>query len=312
MLDPSPRRRAVGSLLFGALIACVALQTSCVPSEPSDNPRDPNYYDEGEQVPVTEPIEFTEDSYEDISGDLTIAELRALRDENAFVWYGYSPMDPYPLGERRALGEDCSPIERFDNIVNEVPELPATIEGVVTHHPRLLRSPRFCAGEDRYYGSYYLQDETGGILVYKDSRVADFTFGDRVTIRVRGMASQNFSGMPAGVVGVMAYDKENVVDQDLPIYYEETDEAFTADEVAQVRRIRGEVVQAPSNTNFNSMTVASLNTDAVWEVSLDRELTRRSYSFESGEVLELTGVVADNYGLTMLIYSLGQIERIEE
>jgi hypothetical protein len=60
------------------------------------------------------------------------------------------------------------------------------------------------------------------------------------------------------------------------------------------------------------MTLASLNTDAEWAVSLDRELTRRSYTFEEGEVVELTGVVADNFGLTMLIYSLGQIERIEQ
>lgn len=311
MLYSSPRRLLAGSLL-GALAACVAMQTSCVPSEPTSNPRDPNYYDEGEQIPVTEPIEFTEDNYDSISGDLTIADLRDLRDESAFVWYGYSPMDPYPLGDRRAHGEDCSPIAAFENVVTEVPELPATIEGVVTHHPRLLRSPRICAGEDRFYGSYYLQDETGGILVYKDSRVANFTFGDRVTIRVRGMAAQNFSSMPAGVVGVMAFDNEDVVERDLPIYYEETDENFTADDVAQVRRIRGEVVQAPSNTNFNSMTVESLNTDAVWAVSLDRELTRRSYTFESGDVIELTGVVADNFGLTMLIYSLGQIERIDQ
>lgn len=310
MLHSSPRRVASASLMV-FLAACVALQSSCVPSEPSENPRDPNYYAEGEQRSVTEPIEFTQDNYGDFSGDLTIADLRALRDENAFVWYGYSPMDPYPLGDRRAHGEDCSPIGAFENVVTEVPELPATIEGVVTHHPRLLRSPRVCAGEDRYYGSYYLQDGTGGVLVYKDSRVADFTFGDRVTIRVRGMASQNFSSMPAGVVGVLAYDHEDVVERDLPIYYKQTDEAFKAEDVAQVHRIRGEVVEAPSNTNFNSMTVASLNTDAVWPVSLDRELTRRSYTFEPGEVVELTGVVADNYGLTMLIYSLGQIERIE-
>ncbi|MGM0559087.1 MAG: hypothetical protein ACQEVA_22070 [Myxococcota bacterium] len=311
MLQSSSRRIAAGPLL-AALVACVALQSSCVPDEPTENPRDPDFYDQGEQVAVTEPIEFTEQSYDNISGDLTISDLRDLRDESAFVWYGYSPLDPYPLGDRRAHGEDCSPIAAFENVVTEVSELPATIEGVVTHHPRLLRSPRFCAGEDRFYGSYYLQDETGGILIYKDSRVADFTFGDRVTIRVRGMSSQNFSNMPAGVVGVLAYDNEDIVERDLPIYYEETDENFTADDVAQVRRVRGEVVSAPSNTNFNSMTVASLNTDATWAISLDREFTRRSYTFETGEVVELTGVVADNYGMTMLIYSLGQIERIED
>jgi hypothetical protein len=311
MLFPRPRHLAASSVL-GLLVACVAFQSSCVPSEPTDDPRDPNYYDQGEQVPVTEPIEFTEQNYDDVSGDLTISDLRDLRDENAFVWYGYSPLDPYPLGDTRAHGQDCSPIAAFENVVTEVPEFPATIEGVVTHHPRLLRSPRVCAGEDRFYGSYYLQDETGGILVYKDSRVADFTFGDRVTIRVRGMAAQNFSSMPAGVVGVLAYDNENVVERDLPVYFEETDEDFTAADVAQVRRIRGEVIQEPTNTNFNSMTLASLNTDATWSVSLDREISRRSYTFEAGEVVELTGVVADNFGLTMLIYSLGQIERIEE
>jgi hypothetical protein len=311
MLYPSSPRIAA-RFLVGALLACVALQTSCVPDEPSDSPREPNYYKEGEQRPVTEPIDFTEQNYNDVSGEMTIADLRAVPDENAFVWYGYSPMDPYPLGDRRAHGEDCSPIGAFENVVTEVPEFPVTIRGVVTHHPRLLRSPRFCAGEDRYYGTYYLQDETGGIMVYKDSRVADFTFGDQVSIRVRGLSAQNFSSMPAGVTGVIAYDKEDVVGQSLPIYYEETDENFTADDVAQVRRIRGEVVMEPSNTNFNSMTLASLNTDAEWAVSLDRELTRRSYTFEEGEVVELTGVVADNFGLTMLIYSLGQIERIEQ
>ena len=104
-------------------------------------------------------------------------------------------MDPYPLGDRRAHGEDCSPIAAFENVVTEVSELPATIEGVVTHHPRLLRSPRFCAGEDRFYGSYYIQDETGGILVYKDSRVADFTTVTASRFAC-GYGSQNFARCP--------------------------------------------------------------------------------------------------------------------
>lgn len=310
MLHSSPRLIAVGSLLV-AVGACVAIQVGCVPSEAPDDPSDPDYYDEGEQVAVTEPIDFTDQNYDDVSGEMTISDLRALRDETAFVWYGYSPMDPYPFGDRRAHGEDCSPVPAFENIYHEVPELPATIEGVITHYPRLLRSPRFCAGEDRYYGSYYIQDETGGILVYKDSRVADFTFGDRVSLRVRGMSAQNFNGMPAGVVGVSAFDQETVEDRGLPIYFETTDANFEVEDVGKVKRISGEVVTEPTNTNFNALTLQSTSSDATWAASIDRELSRRGVTFEQGERVELTGVVADSFGLTMLIYSLGQIERLE-
>lgn len=300
------------SMWTAALVACVSLGSACVPDQAPEDPRDPDFYDPGEQVPVTEPIEFTDQNYDVISGDLTIAELRDLRDESAFVWYGYAPGDPYPFGAGRALGQDCSPVEAFENVVSEVPELPATIEGVVTLHPRLLRSPRFCAGEDRFYGTYYIQDETAGVMVYKNSRIADFTFGDRVSLRVRGISAQKFSSMPAGVVGVTAYDSETVVDRGNPIYYEATDQNFVAEDVGKVKRVTGRVVTEPTNQNFNALAIEHADTGAVWSAQIDRELSRRGVPFSAGETVQLTGPVADSFGLTMIIYSLGQIERFDD
>ena len=56
-------------------------------------------------------------------------------------------------------------------------ELPMTIEGVVTLHPRRFLKPTICGQDERHYGSFVLEDDTGGIVVLRDSRVAPFTYG---------------------------------------------------------------------------------------------------------------------------------------
>ena len=65
--------------------------------------------------------------------------------------------------------------------------LPMTVEGIVTTYPRYFQKKLVCGEDERFYGSYFLQDSTGGILVLRDSRIANFTFGDRVRLKVRGI-----------------------------------------------------------------------------------------------------------------------------
>ncbi|MFW5966708.1 MAG: hypothetical protein ACOCV2_04270 [Persicimonas sp.] len=309
--------------------ACV-LAAGCVEADRGD---DRDFYHEGEDESVDEPLEFTddEDAYDGISGSMTIEDLQGLFDDDQFVWYGLSPDDPYPQGDEQILDEDCDP-GQFENIANEVEELPDHIEGVVTHHPRLLHNAPVCGEEQRYYGSYYLQDETGGILVLKNSRIADFTFGNRVRIRVRGII-QHFD-TPA----VLVHDEQEVIEPDEhePIMYEEADGELDEDDVGEVRRVRGEVVQAPTNDNFNEMLLEG-NDGEEFAVSIDRELGRRGVSFdarttnpedqdgvdtdpraedeedEQGECVEVTGPVRHSFDMyQVLVYRLGQVERLED
>lgn len=311
--------------------AACALLAGCADADTSD---DGDYYHEPEEESVEEPLDFTddEDAYDGIGGEMSIAELQDLYEDDETVWYGLAPGDPYPQGDEHVLDEDCDP-GPFENIAAEVDELPETIEGVATLHPRYLQNVPVCGQEQRYYGSYFLQDDSGGILVLKNSRIADFTFGNRVRLRVRGIV-KHFE-TPA----VLVHDEQEVVEPDTThdLYYEDADGELGDDDAGEVRRVRGEVVQAPTNDNFNEMILESPDGDEHF-VSIDRELGRRGVEFDAresnpedqdgvdrhpgeedeqdddqGECVQVTGPVQNAYDTyQVIVYRLGQIERLDD
>jgi hypothetical protein len=282
-------------------IGAVAVMTSSCGEQLG--PQDPSqYFGQPQQAEVEDPIGFSDQNY-DFTGETPIADVHELFDTSEPVWYGLSPLDPFPMGDESGLDVECGD---FGNKVDKVDELPATVEGVVTLHPRYFQKVSVCGQDQRYYGSFFIQDETGGILVLKDSRVADFTFGDRVSLRVRGLVTS--FGQPS----VLIHDQEQVIEPGTTedIYYEEIERAFDTTDISKVRRIEGTVISEPTNGNFNELILEG-DDGAVWSVSIDRELGNRGIGLHEDDRIRLTGPVIDSFGLNLLIGSLGQIERLD-
>src|SRR5690554_5714061 len=310
--------RGLSAGLFGlGLCASPLLLGACSDAAGPLDPED--YYSQGTSTAVLEPIGFSDKKYGergedsiDFQSESSIAEVLALFDSTStsFTWYGFSPLDPFPVGDERGFGVICDPFEnpRFPQPINKIEELPTVIEGVVTLHPRFFQKVRVCGEDQRYYGVYFLQDDTGGIMILKDSRVADFTFGERVRLRVRGLMKSYDS------YAVLTFDKEEVVEPGTKhdIYFEERTVALTNDDIGQVRRVTGTIISEPTSTNFNEMFIRDEN-GVTYAASVDRELAQRNIGLEDGMRVQLTGPVVNSYSsLVVLISSKGQIEWLDE
>ncbi|QDG51454.1 hypothetical protein FIV42_12075 [Persicimonas caeni] len=268
-------------------------------------PEDPTeFYGQAQEAEVQEPIPFTEQNY-DFTGPTPIADIEALIPGDEFVWYGVSPSDPYPQGDERVIDADCDP-GRYDNMVAKVDELPARIEGIVTLKPRYFQKVSVCGQDQRFYGSFFIQDQSGGMLVLNDSRIEEFGFGDRISLRVRGVMTS--FDQPSVVI----HDEVELVEPDktYDIYYEKIARDFESSDIGRVRRIEGTVIGEPTNNNFNELVLEG-DEGAVWLVSLDRELGNRGVAPEKGDRLVLTGPVINSFDLRLLVSSLGQIQQLD-
>lgn len=290
--------------LLSTLLVC----TSCAElGEPIDR-NDPSQFDviTVDQIDVDEPIAFTTTNY-DFTGPNTIEELNALFDKKPdrdFNYYALEPGSPFPISG------NCTPYNtRFPTTVVTEQALPMTVEGIVTTYPRYFQKKLVCGEDERFYGSYFIQDRTGGILVLRDSRIADFTFGDRVRLKVRGILGGEFDDVPTRAV--LIGQVEEVVSRQNPIYYEETQARFGVDDIGKVKRIRGRITLQPTNFNFNEMELEHPTEPSIrWAVSLDRELGQRNPKLRLGDEVEITGPVLDSFGLRMVIYSRGQFNNL--
>jgi hypothetical protein len=265
-------------------------------------------------TPVVEPYVTTDQPY-DFTGDMPIGDLAEMIDFSESVWYGLSPIDQRPNPDQ-ACGT-------FDNPVVELPDLPARIEGIVTLHPRFFEKIGFCGSDERYYGSYFLQDSSGGIQVLKDSRIADFDVGDRVSIRVRGLMQEFGAGF------VLLHDEETVISKDHPVYLTDAERFLVPDHIGKAVRIRGKIVQPPTNFNFNNACLIPPDSDDTRPcdprcvsseqcqgyilAAFDREIGQRNPDpIEVGDVLEMRGPVIDGFDdLTIQIAEEGQYDIIE-
>jgi len=138
----------------------------------------------------------------------------------------------------------------------ELDELPMTVEGVITLHPRQYMKVQICGQDERHYGAYTVEDDTGGIIVLRDSRVAPFSFGDRVRVEVHALTLT--FGPELDTRAILVADVEIVAD--LPegeVLYQPLEEPFSSDHVARVHQVRGFVHVEPTNQNFNSMILTS-------------------------------------------------------
>ncbi len=135
------------------------------------------------------------------------------------------------------------------------PALPMTVEAVVTLYPRAYLKLAVCGHDERFYGSYTVEDDTGGLVVLRDSRVAQFTFGDRVRLTVTGLMLTYGPDPDTRAVLIASVDSVEKTAGD-PVLFERTHEAFAIPHVGRVHRVEGYVVSAPSNDNFNKLVLS--------------------------------------------------------
>ncbi len=153
---------------------------------------------------------------------------------------------------------------------NEViADLPMDIEVVVTLYPRQYQKVSICGQDERHYGSYTVEDDTGGMLVLRDGRVAEFTYGDRITLRVHAVTltfGRDLDTRAILVADVLPAEQPRVEEDGgevlvREILYEEASEPFGTENVGKVYQVDGYVHEAPTNDNFGSMILTSKKFD---------------------------------------------------
>lgn len=298
-----------------ALIAFLpTLLLACAPERPPEDPSD--WFDEGSAYDVEEPIAFTDQPY-GWTGETAVADIPT--PDRFETWF--APGD--------------APVDAQCSDWSERSELPVRVEGVVTAHPRYYFKTTGCRPEDdlaidsdqKYYGSYFIEDGSGGIFVLGDSKVAHFDMGARVTLDVRA-TKEAF-----GLVMVSVHDVVDVEREPTPIYYEERTEPLTAADSYMVRRMTGTVgftgdfgeVQLclgdVDDDDFEDVNAGDDRADPQirciaegrgFYVIIDSELQRRGVEMAVGEEVQVTGPVLFSFDQYRIVVTrVGQIERFE-
>ena len=212
----------------------------------------------------------------------------------------------------------------------------------MTIHPRYYIKVSGCLpdfsvdSDEKYYGSYFIQDRTGGYFVLGDSKVAHFDMGDRVTLRVR--AVKDFFGSSM----ISAHDVIEVDRGPEPIYYRtvagrllgrDLDAGY--DDVAEVVRVEGtlaaemggfgelylctgddpDTTLRPDPDRRNDLVPAcahqSVQAPPWYKVGLDVELQRRGVSYPKGARLQVTAPVILSFGdYQLVVMRVGQITEL--
>ena len=131
-----------------------------------------------------------------------------------------------------------------------------TIEGVVTLHPRQYMKVPVCGQGERNCSAFVIEDDTGGMVILRDSRIAPYSMGDRVRVTLDsliypppGLRNLMWMGLTAQIEVVKSSQGENR----LPIYYAQSPSWFSEDDVVETKEIEGFVIQQPSNSNFSEL-----------------------------------------------------------
>lgn len=249
------------------------------------------WFDEGTQYDVTEPVEFTDQNY---------AFPARVEDGIATLQDAVFPIDfwtaAYAEGDQYPEGNDC------ESYVD--PALPFEVVGVVTILPDFYFKTTGCGYDDeKYYGSYFIQDGTGGLFVLGDSKVAHFDMGDKIRMMVRGAKTSYELNM------VAAHDVIEVVERDVPIYYEMADGPLSLEDIGLVKRVSGTVMSTPDT--FGEFTVLAED-GTEHSVALDSELSRRDVEIEEGMRIQATGPVMFSYDVfSIVIMRIGQLEWLD-
>jgi hypothetical protein len=295
------------------LAAITALLAACAGARDAEDPT--AWYSSGAAYDVAETVLFTEEPY-DFTGETPVDGLpRAAAFQTLFA-----DADGLPDG----ACDDWSTTST----------LPAEITGVATMHPRYYFKTSGCRpvddadidSDEKYYGSFFIEDASGGMFVLGDSKVAHFEMGDKVTLNVRAM--KEFFGLNM----VFSQDLITVERGPFPIAFQEVEGELGSADAAKVRRKTGTVGYAGDfgEVQLCSGEVGANDLDNVNEgvrdadfqlrciaegrgfyVIIDSELQRRGVEPAVGEVLQITGPVLFSFDQYRIVVTrLGQIEAI--
>ena len=266
------------------LVFLMALIIAC--ADVREEPESGDWYHEA-FLDVEEPVAFTDVPY-GFTGSTPIADLPRPALGSFTTWF-----------ESELINENCDGWQTST-------ELPRQIEGVVTLHPRFYFKTSGCRGssdadsDEKFYGSYFIEDDSGGLFVLGDSKVAHFDMGQRVRLLVRAV-KENFDMQMVAAHDVLAI--ERAVE---PIYYQWADGPLGPDDVSEVRRVSGIVLG--STTNFGEFTVEAED-GSLHTVKLDWEITRRKHRWETGSSVTVTGPVLFSYDVYAInVMRVGQIQ----
>jgi len=254
-----------------------------------------SWFDNGAGYNVTEHVEFTDVPYEPPGADLQGIGDVPMPEDILETWYS----------------ADDSPPGNCDDWVTDA-SMPMEVEGIITIHPRFYYKTQGCVApgnqqldvdidsDEKYYGSYFIQDATGGVFVLGDSKVAHFDMGDRVRMKVR--AVRNIFELHA----VSAHDVLEVERGPEPIFYEWAPEELDHDDVGLVKRIEGEVAIAADT--FGEFQIETDEGVRHW-VGIDVELNRRGLEYPLGTRIQVTGPVMFAYETyKVVVMRVGQVE----
>lgn len=280
------KTRRLPLMISRALLPVLVLAAAC---EGRGTPEDAlSWYGSGTAQDVEEAVAFTDVAY-DFPVDTT-AGLGGLLDA---VFPVSGDGIAYAEGDQFGGGTDC------DAQIEDA--LPWELEAVVTIHPRFYFKTDGCGfdSDEKYYGSFFAEDATGGVFVLGDTKVADFEAGTRVRLRVRGVRTAFDLNM------VYAHDVIEVVERDVPVFYTPATGSLGDADVGEVRRVEGVVVTEPDT--FGEFQVEA-DDGTFYSVSLDSELNRRGVSYPLGRRIQATGPVLYSYSLySLIIMEKGQI-----
>ena len=262
--------------------------TGC--AAPNDGEVPSDWWQEGDDFDVIEHVEFTDQPY-DFTGQTPIGDLV---DPNDFsVVFGSD--------EDLQVGQ-CDGWSTTDN-------LPVEITGIVTIHPRLyskksgcdpISTDRVYPSDEKYYGSYFIEDASGGMFVLGDTKVAHFDHGDRVTLKVRAVKKE------FGTQMISTHDVVRVEPGPEPISFKMASGVLDEETTGEVYRVSGRVIT--EQDTFGQLQIEAAD-GTIYDLSVDSELSRRGLNLPVGGMVQVTGPVSNGFQSVkqVVIMMLGQV-----
>lgn len=233
--------RNLSLLVVGVLLACGA-ETENRPSSAE------RWSESGQEHEVTEPVALSERTPTRTyglpkTGQSSIADLVALL-----------PAEDIGRDEVKFFSSAEQPLMCTNGRTTQIDGLPMVVEGVVTIPGTYYIKVSVCDQEEKFYGSFAIEDDTGGIMILRDSRVAQVQPGDVVRLTVHTLViADNFGRIDSRAV--LTYDLE-ILPQRKDVLYSPTASSVGSEEVGRTMRVGGYVLENPSNLNFSTMVLS--------------------------------------------------------
>ena len=251
------------SLLSVTLMACG------VEDENRPSPQE-RWAPSGAQHEVTEPVSLRPRTASDVYG------LPRSRENSISDLVALLPSEDIERDGPKFFSSSAQPLMCTNGRTSQIAGLPMVVEGVVTIPGTYYIKVSVCDQEEKFYGSFAIEDDTGGIMVLRDSRVAQVQPGNVVRLTVHTLViSDNFGRIDSRAV--LSYDLE-ILPESRDLLFSTTTQSIDGEHVGRTTQVEGFMLENPSNLNFSTMVLS------------DREMSASSNDISS---------VCRNYCLTL-------------